>query len=93
MARSIDTGTLLGKCVIDGNPIYEGAGMRSRHAVVLNGKWISGDIILKIYPTAFQAFLDENRDKEKEKEILMERYRKAAKALNRPIKWVMKRRT
>ena len=71
MARDIDTGTLLGKCVIDGNPIYQGSGMRSKHAVILNGRWISCDTILKIYPTAFQAFLDENRDKEREKEILM----------------------
>ena len=72
MDRTIETGTLLGKCAIDGNPIYQGSGMRSKHAVVLNGRWLSGDTILKIYPTAFQAFLDENRDKEREKEILME---------------------
>ena len=71
MDRTIETGTLLGKCAIDGNPIYQGSGMRSKHAVVLNGRWLSGDTILKIYPTAFQAFLDENRDAEREKEILM----------------------
>ena len=71
MDREIEQGTLLGKCVVDGNPIHEGAGMRSRHAVVVNGKWISGDIILKIYPTAFRAFLDENRDTQREKETLL----------------------
>ena len=71
MARDIETGTLLGKCAIDGNPIYQGSGMRSKHAVVINGRWLSGDTILKIYPTAFQAFLDDNRDAEREKEILM----------------------
>ena len=71
MDRTIDTGTLLGKCAIDGNPIYQGSGMRSKHAVVINGRWLSGDTILKIYPTAFQAFLDDNRDAEREKEILM----------------------
>ena len=71
MDRSIDTGTLLGKCAIDGNPIYQGSGMRSKHSVVINGKWLSGDTILKIYPTAFQAFLDDNRDAEREKKILM----------------------
>ena len=72
MARDIDTGTLLGKCAIDGNPIYQGSGTRSKHAVILNGKWLSGDTILKIYPVAFQAFIDEHKDKEKEKEILLE---------------------
>ena len=71
MVENIDNGTLLGKCAIDGNPIYQGSGTRSKHAVVINGRWLSGDIILKVYPTAFQAFLDENRHKEKEKEILM----------------------
>ena len=71
MVENIENGTLLGKCAIDGNPIYQGSGTRSKHAVVINGRWLSGDIILKVYPTAFQAFLDENRHKEKEKEILM----------------------
>ena len=72
MVENIENGTLLGKCAVDGNPIYQGSGMRSKHAVVLNGRWLSGDIILKIYPTAFQAFLDDNKHQEKEKEILLE---------------------
>ena len=72
MVENIDNGTLLGKCAIDGNPIYQGSGMRSKYAVVLNGRWLSGDIILKIYPTAFQAFLDENKHQEREKEMLLE---------------------
>ena len=72
MVENIENGTLLGKCAVDGNPIYQGSGMRSKHAVVLNGRWLSGDIILKIYPTAFQAFLDDNKHQEKEKEMLLE---------------------
>ena len=72
MVENIENGTLLGKCAIDGNPIYQGSGIRSKHAVVLNGRWLSGDTILKIYPTAFQAFLDDNKHQEKEKEMLLE---------------------
>ena len=72
MARDLEHGTLLGKCVVDGQPIYEGSGARSKNSTIINGRWISGDTILKLYPIAFQAFLDENRDKEKEKEILLE---------------------
>ena len=68
----VEHGTLLGKCVVDGQPIYEGSGPRSKHATIVNGKWLSGDTILKIYPVAFQAFIDEHKDKEKEKEILLE---------------------
>jgi len=72
MVKDIEHGTLLGKCAIDGQPIYEGSGARSKNSTIINGKWLSGDTILKIYPVAFQAFLDENRDKEKEKAKLLD---------------------
>ena len=72
MVKNVEHGTMLGKCVVDGQPIFEGSGARSKNATIVNGKWISGDTILKIYPVAFQAFLDENKDKEREKEILLE---------------------
>jgi len=72
MVKDIEHGTLLGKCVVDGQPIYEGSGNRSKHSTIVNGKWISGDIILKVYPKCFESFLDENRDNEKKKEILLE---------------------
>ena len=68
-----DNGTLLGKCAIDGQPIFEGMGFRSRHATIVNGKWISGDTILKLYKTSFEAFLDEHKDAEIEKQVLLER--------------------
>tara|TARA_R100001082_G_C4312872_1_gene137574 strand:- start:71 stop:382 length:312 start_codon:yes stop_codon:yes gene_type:complete len=70
--RVHEHGTLLGKCSVDGQPIYEGGNNRSRNATIINGKWISGDVILKLYPKAFQAFLDENKHNEKQKERLLE---------------------
>ena len=63
MVKNVEHGTMLGKCVVDG---------RSKNSTIVNGKWLSGDTILKIYPVAFQAFIDEHKDKEKEKEILLE---------------------
>ena len=72
MVKNVEHGTMLGKCVVDGQPIFEGSGARSKNSTIVNGKWIPGDTILKIYPVAFQAFLDENKDKEREKEILLE---------------------
>ena len=72
MVKNVEHGTMLGKCVVDGQPIFEGSGARSKNATIVNGKWLSGDTILKIYPVALQAFLDENKDKEREKEILLE---------------------
>ena len=68
-----DGGTLLGKCAIDGQPIFDGSGFRSKHCTVLNGKWISGDTILKLYKTSFEAFLDEHKDAELEKKVLLDR--------------------
>jgi len=68
-----DNGTLLGKCAIDGQPIFEGMGFRSRHSTIVNGKWISGDTMLKLYKTSFEAFLDEHKDAEAEKIVLLER--------------------
>ena len=72
MARDIEHGTLLGKCAIDSQPIYEGSGNRSMYATLINGKEVNIIKPSEIYPVAFQAFLDEHKDKEKEKEILLE---------------------
>ena len=66
-----DSGTLLGKCALDGQPIYQGSGFRSQHATVTNGKWVSGDALLKLYQRTFEAFLAYNKDAEKEKAALL----------------------
>ena len=66
-----DSGPLLGKCLLDGQPIYQGSGFRSIHSTVTNGKWISGDALLKLYQRCFEAFLAHNEDAEKEKAILL----------------------
>ena len=73
---NIEHGTLLGKCAIDGQPIYGGSGFRSRHATVTNGKWVSGDSLLKLYQRTFEAFLAHNKDAEKEKAVLLDRLEK-----------------
>ena len=67
----LEHGTLLGKCALDGQPIYQGSGFRSIHSTVTNGKWISGDALLKLYQRCFEAFLAHNEDAEKEKQILL----------------------
>ena len=69
-------GTLLGKCALDGQPIYDGSGFRSKYCTVTNGKWVSGDALLKLYQRCFEAFLAHNKDAEKEKAILLDRLEK-----------------
>ena len=72
----LDTGTLLGKCAIDGQPIFDGSGFRSKYCTVLNGKWISGDVLLSLYKRTFEAFLAHNKDAENEKKVLLDRLEK-----------------
>ena len=71
-----ENGTLLGKCALDGQPIYQGSGFRSKHSTVTNGKWVSGDALLKLYQRCFEAFLAHNEDAEKEKAVLLDRLEK-----------------
>ena len=71
--RKLILGVADGVLKADGQPIYEGSGHRSKHATIINGRWLSGDIILKVYPKCFEAFVDEHRDREKEREELLGR--------------------
>ncbi len=66
-----DVGTMLGKCALDGQPIFDGMGFRSKYCTVMNGKWISGDALLKIYPQTFEAFLADHNDAIEEKKMLL----------------------
>ena len=74
----VDTknGTLLGKCAIDGQPIYQGSGFRSQFCTVSNGKWISGDTLLKLYQRTFEAFLAHNEDAAIEIALLLDKLEK-----------------
>jgi len=76
MVKQIENGTLLGKCAIDGNPIFDGSGFRSKHCTVMNGKWISGDVLLKLYNRTFEAFLDHHNDAQEEKQMLLNKLEK-----------------
>ena len=62
---------MLGKCALDGQPIFDGSGFRSRYCTVINGKWISGDALLKVYPQTFEAFLADHNDAVEEKKMLL----------------------
>ena len=56
--RDPDVGTQLGKCILDGNTIVEGSGMRSEHACIRQGKWICGECLLGLREESFLAFLE-----------------------------------
>jgi|TARA_Y100001963_G_C6511034_1_gene322134 hypothetical protein len=66
-----NAGTLLGKCALDGQPIFDGSGFRSKFCTVYNGKWISGDALVKLYDRTFSAFLAHHNDQQEEKKLLL----------------------
>tara|TARA_B100000287_G_scaffold353493_1_gene343321 strand:+ start:233 stop:532 length:300 start_codon:yes stop_codon:yes gene_type:complete len=71
-----DNGALLGKCALDGQPIFDGMGFRSKYCTVMNGKWVSGDALLKLYPRTFEAFLADHNDAVEEKKLLLDKLEK-----------------
>ena len=50
-----DVGTTLGKCVFDNGVIIEGKGIRSQYATLRSGRWICGECLLDMLPTALEA--------------------------------------
>jgi hypothetical protein len=73
MVDMTKVGTLLGKCSIDGLPVYTGTGDRSKYATWCNGKLISGDTLINLYPQTFEAWLSHNQDAEQESKNLLEK--------------------
>ena len=71
-----DNGTMLGKCAVDGQPIFDGQGFRSKYCTVMNGKWISGDVLLELYQRTFEAFLAHHNDNAEEKALLLDKLEK-----------------
>ena len=50
-----DVGTTLGKCVFDNGVIVEGTSIRSQYATLRSGRWICGECLLDMLPTALEA--------------------------------------
>ena len=80
--RNVETGTTLGKCVLDANIIVEGSGMRSNHATIRHGKWICGECLLGLREEAFVAFLDECKANDREASELLKKVKKYGWSVN-----------
>ena len=80
--RKAEIGTTLGKCVLDGNIVVEGSGMRSNHAIIRHGKWICGECLLGLREQSFVAFLDECKSNDKEASELLKKVKKYGWVLN-----------
>ena len=80
--RQAEVGTTLGKCILDGNIVVEGSGMRSNHAVIRHGKWICGECLLGLREESFVAFLDECNRNDREASELLKKVKKYGWSVN-----------
>ena len=53
--KAPEVGTTLGKCVFDNGVIVEGQSIRSQYATLRSGRWICGECLLDMLPTALEA--------------------------------------
>ena len=53
--KTPEVGTTLGKCVFDNGVIVEGQSIRSQYATLRSGRWICGECLLDMLPTALEA--------------------------------------
>jgi hypothetical protein len=53
--KTPEIGTTLGKCIFDNGIIVEGQNIRSQYATLRSGRWICGECLLDMLPTALEA--------------------------------------
>ena len=53
--KTPEIGTTLGKCIFDNGVIIEGQSIRSQYATLRSGRWICGECLLDMLPTALEA--------------------------------------
>jgi len=53
--KTPEVGTTLGKCIFDNGVIVEGQSIRSQYATLRSGRWICGECLLDMLPTALEA--------------------------------------
>ena len=53
--KAPEIGTTLGKCIFDNQVIVEGQSIRSQYATLRSGRWICGECLLDMLPTALEA--------------------------------------
>jgi hypothetical protein len=80
--KSPNVGTTLGKCIFDNGVIVEGSGLRSDYATLRSGRWICGECLLDLLDASFEAFIQQQKDSENEKQLLISKVKKYGWAVN-----------
>jgi hypothetical protein len=80
--KAPDVGTTLGKCVFDNGVIVEGQSIRSQYATLRSGRWICGECLLDMLPTALEATQSYMLEEAEKKELLIAKVKKYGWSIN-----------
>tara|TARA_R110000751_G_scaffold14396_1_gene46654 strand:+ start:766 stop:1038 length:273 start_codon:yes stop_codon:yes gene_type:complete len=80
--KAPDVGTTLGKCVFDNGVIVEGQSIRSQYATLRSGRWICGECLLDMLPTALEATQSYMLKEAEKKELLIAKVQKYGWSVN-----------
>jgi hypothetical protein len=80
--KAPDVGTTLGKCIFDNGVIVEGQSIRSQYATLRSGRWICGECLLDMLPTALEATQSYMLEEAEKKELLIAKVKKYGWSIN-----------
>jgi len=80
--KAPDVGTTLGKCIFDNGIIVEGQSIRSQYATLRSGRWICGECLLDMLPTALEATQSHMIAEAEKKDMLIAKVKKYGWSVN-----------
>jgi hypothetical protein len=80
--KAPDVGTTLGKCIFDNGIIVEGQSIRSQYATLRSGRWICGECLLDMLPTALEATQSYMIAEAEKKDMLIAKVKKYGWSVN-----------
>ena len=80
--KAPEVGTTLGKCIFDNGVIVEGHSIRSQYATLRQGRWICGECLLDMLPTALEATQSYMVEEAEKKDKLIRQVKKYGWSVN-----------
>ena len=80
--KAPEVGTTLGKCIFDNGVIVEGQSIRSQYATLRSGRWICGECLLDMLPTALEATESHMIAEAEKKDMLIAKVKKYGWSVN-----------
>jgi hypothetical protein len=80
--KAPEVGTTLGKCIFDNGVIVEGQSIRSQYATLRSGRWICGECLLDMLPTALEATESHMKAEAEKRDKLIEQVKEYGWSVN-----------